>query len=403
MLNGSDMLKGSGGWMIGALEALLKQGDNVKLSVATVSRDVKKLTRLEGKRVTYWLLPYGKGNVKVNHNYEPLWHTVRDAVNPDVVHLHGTEFSHGLAYIEACGVDNLCVSIQGLTSAISSCFFAGLTRTVIYNSWTPGTLCFGGIMKSYRELKNRKIGEIEILKRVNHVIGRTSWDRAHTRAVNPEAEYHYGGETLRPEFYTGDKWMYSECVPHTIFLSQANTPIKGLHMVLRALPIILRYYPDTIVRVAGRDITANATLKQWLMLSDYGNIIRKQIKKNRLEGKVVFVGPLEANGMKAEYLRSNVFVCPSAIENSPNSLGEAQMLGVPVIASFVGGIPDMMQGDVEHLYCFDDEKMLANKIVELFDKQGNIDMEPIRQNALKRHDPVINANELIEIYNKVKR
>lgn len=41
-------------------------------------------------------------------------------------------------------------------------------------------------------------------------------------------------------------------------------------------------------------------------------------------------------------LNANMFLLPSAIENSPNALGEAQMLGVPCVSSRVGGVEDMI-------------------------------------------------------------
>ena len=59
------------------------------------------------------------------------------------------------------------------------------------------------------------------------------------------------------------------------------------------------------------------------------------------EDQFEFEGFLSAEKMKRLLLESNVFVCPSSIENSPNSLGEAMLLGVPCVASDVGGIADM--------------------------------------------------------------
>lgn len=401
LLKGGGEHKGSGGWMIGAVESLLRHND-ITLSIATVSLDVKTLTRLEGEKITYWLLPYGKGNTRINHEYEPYWRSVYDSVKPDVIHIHGTEYSHGLAFIEACGASHACVSIQGLTSAYYY-YCYGISWKEILRSITVGTLYWGGILKGYREYKSRGKCEVEIIRRVNHIIGRTSWDRARTWAINPYAVYHHGGETLRASFYTGKTWQYSECLPHSIFLSQASSPIKGLHMVLRAMPLVLRHYPDATIRIAGRDITNCSTWKHRLMLNDYGKLIRRLIRDNGLEGKVIFTGPLDGEGMRSEYLRSNVFVCPSTIENSPNSLGEAQLLGVPVIASYVGGIPDMMKYDVDHLYRFEEVEMLARKIVELFDKQDTVDTEAMRLEALRRHDPETNAKELIEIYNEVNQ
>lgn len=68
--------------------------------------------------------------------------------------------------------------------------------------------------------------------------------------------------------------------------------------------------------------------------------------------------------MKQEYLNANVFICPSSLENSPNSLGEAQILGTPCLASYVGGIPDMMFGNEGYLYRFEEIEMLAERFVK---------------------------------------
>lgn len=400
LLSGSGSLKASGGWMLGAADALLLH-PGIELYVATVSKQVKSLRKLEGERITYYLLPYGKGNLRENHDYETYWKEVNADLNPDIVHLHGTEFSHGLAYIKACGADNVCVSIQGLVSAYYYYYYYGLSIKEIRQSVTLLSLIRGGILKGYQNFKKRGEVEMEIIRKVHHIIGRTSWDKARTWAINPDAQYHYGGETLRSEFYDSTLWDYRKCDPHSIFLSQASYPIKGLHMVLRAMPLVLRHYPDTTIRIAGDDITCGNSFVNRLKMSDYGNVIRKLINKYNLADKITFIGALDGNGMCEEYLKSNVFVCPSTIENSPNSLGEAQILGVPVIASYVGGIPDMMKGDEDHLYRFEEVEMLANKIVVLFNSKEHVSTSKMRDVAILRHDPSVNASNLINIYRSI--
>ena len=47
--------------------------------------------------------------------------------------------------------------------------------------------------------------------------------------------------------------------------------------------------------------------------------------------------------MKDRFLKSHMYLCPSAIENSPNSLGEAMLLGVPCVAADVGGISSIFE------------------------------------------------------------
>lgn len=400
LLTGKGSLTASGGWLLGAAGALVDQPD-VELTIASLSPLVNKLTFLKGEKISYYVLPYGKGNHKRNKNYGSLWKQVRDAVTPDVVHLHGTEYTQGLAYVEACGSQNVCVSIQGLVSVYSRYYYCGFSRTEIHLATTPASIVRGGILSGYRDFVRRGECEKELLRKVNHIIGRTSWDHSHAWAINPKAQYHHGGETLRAEFYSGEIWNYEKCIPHSIFLSQGGVPLKGLQQVLRALPLVLRHYPDTIIRIAGKDISSLNNLRDYLLFSDYGKLIRKIIKKNNLQEHVRFLGYLDGEKMRKEYLQSNIFICPSSIENSPNSLGEAQLLGVPVLASYVGGSMDMMRGDEEHLYRYEETEMLAHKIVRLFDCKDRINTDKMREEALKRHDPQNNLKELIELYRKI--
>ena len=64
--------------------------------------------------------------------------------------------------------------------------------------------------------------------------------------------------------------------------------------------------------------------------------------------------------MCEQYLKANVFVLPSAIENSPNSLGEAMMLGTPTVVSDVGGVKNMIDHEKEgYVYQPDASYMIA--------------------------------------------
>lgn len=400
MLTGTGELKSSGGWMLGAANALL-QNCEIELAVASVSDKVKKLTRIKGEKIAYYILPKGKGNEKINMDYCPYWQQISKELNPDIVHIHGTEYSHGYAYMVACGCDNVVVSIQGLTSAYYYYYYYGMNKKDIYRNMTFRDLLRGSILKGQKLFKERAVHEVAMLKMAKHVIGRTSWDKARVWAINPNAKYHFCNETLRAEFYDGAEWKYEKCNKHSIFLSQAGYPIKGLHQVLKAMPLILRYYPDAQIRVAGTDITKSATLVEKLRLSGYGKYIKSLIKKYGLEGKVTFTGNLNGKQMKQEYLRANVFVCPSSIENSPNSLGEAQILGTPCIASYVGGVMDMMKGNEKMLYRFEEIEMLAENVCQAF-ADGNKQKDMI-ETALKRHNQIDNAVRLYHIYQSIKQ
>lgn len=398
LLTGSGELKASGGWMIGAANALLFNPE-IQLIVATVSAKVKKLIKLEGDRITYYVLPMGRGNQCVNSEYEPLWKQVKSEVCPDVVHIHGTEYSQGYSYMRACGCDNVVISIQGLTSICSYYYCYGISRKEIYKNITIRDIMKGSVLSDQKRFKKRSIYEKEMLRMAYHVIGRTSWDKSHVQAINSEAKYHFCNEILRPEFYSGEKWSYGKCSKHSIFLSQAGYPLKGLHQLLKAMPLVLEQYPDAIVRIAGSDLTKTFTFKQRIRLSGYGKYIKSLIRKNDLKDKVFFTGSLDVEQMKREYLNANVFICPSSIENSPNSLGEAQILGTPCVASYVGGVMDMMKGDEQHLYRFEEIEMLSTKVCEVFAaRERQVDM---KESALRRHDKENNSRRLYDIYKEI--
>lgn len=117
---------------------------------------------------------------------------------------------------------------------------------------------------------------------------------------------------------------------HIAFLSQGDYPLKGFHYLLQAMPAVLERFPDAHIYVAGNNILRSNTGKDKLKLSGYGKYLKKLIKDNQLKDKVTMLGMLDEDGMKEQFLKSHVFVCPSAMENSPNSLGEAMPPVYPV-------------------------------------------------------------------------
>lgn len=66
-------------------------------------------------------------------------------------------------------------------------------------------------------------------------------------------------------------------------------------------------------------------------------------KAEGVADKCEFVGVYTDPERKGEFMRSiDVFVLPSTTEGTPNSIVEAMAYGMPIIASEVGGIPDML-------------------------------------------------------------
>lgn len=389
----------TGGWMYASAKFLQKTDDNIELAVATVYKGAE-LKKLEIDGITYFLLPLKGNNAKCHKSLEPLWQEVVSDFKPDLAHLHGTELAHGLAFLKACADIKVVISIQGLVSVYSRYYYSGISKRNIFKNITFRDIVrLDNLFQQRKKFYKRGLIEKEIIKKSHHVIGRTSWDKAHCLAINPSINYHFCNETLRSEFYK-HKWSYEKCKKHTIFLSQAAYPIKGFHKVIEALPYVLKKYSDTIVYVAGSDITSDKTFKNRLKRSGYGKYIKHLIVTYHLEDKIIFKGVLDGLAICDQYLQSNLFICPSSIENSPNSLGEAQLLGVPCLASYVGGVPDMMKGAEENMYRFEETEMLADKICNIFNEKV-WDNSSIIKEASERHNPEKNTLQIIEIYNQI--
>lgn len=197
---------------------------------------------------------------------------------------------------------------------------------------------------------------------------------------------------MRESFYH-HKWSYENCEPHTIFISQGQYTIKGLHQLIKAIPLIKRVYPDVKVRIAGADVLRGGWRK-----SGYKLYLSRLIEETNSSSALEFVGKLDEQKMCDQFLAANVFVCPSAIENSSNSIGEAQLLGMPIIASYVGGNAELLGYSKDSLYRFEEYEMLAERIISVFQANRNVS---IPKYNLERYDPIQNAQTLISIYHKI--
>lgn len=393
-----------GGWLVNA-SARLSEEIGINLSIAFPKIGLSDVLKLTGYRKTYYAFPpVGENGTSINEGTKFFTHILEQA-RPDVVHIFGTEYAHTLAMVNACNKQNIAavISIQGLVSIIVQHYLAGLPIK-IQNRFTLRDLIKQDNLKQ-QQSKFFKRGrlEIEALQNVKHIIGRTTWDKACTSQINPDAVYHFCNETLRDEFYS-HRWEINRCEKHSIFISQGSYPIKGLHFMLEAMPLILKRFPDAKLYIGGNNITNSDSLKERLKRSSYGKYIEELIKKFNLNSHVVFTGVLNEKQMCERYLQSHVFVCPSSIENSPNSLGEAMLLGVPCVASDVGGVTDLLRHKKEgFVYQADAPYMLAHYIGEIFASAELALQISVKasEHAIRTHDREANNQTMISIYQDI--
>lgn len=392
-----------GGWMTGLADNLINS--NVELTVATFGKEDFYYENIDG--INFLSLKTNKNGHYYDSSQEKKWKIAIEKfqICPDLTHIHGTELMFGLAYINAFPKNKCVVSIQGLISVYSNYYLGGLSKKhILKNITLRDILKFDTLFQAQYKFKKRGDQELKYFKYAKSFIGRTDWDKAHVLALNPEAKYFHCNEILRSNFFTNPKWNIELASKNSIFLSQAAYPIKGLHKVLEALGKVKLKYPQIQLRIAGPDILKSNSKLSFLKISNYGKIIKKLIRKNGLQKNVLFLGYLSEKEIIKEFLNARIFICPSSIENSPNSLGEAQILGVPSIASYVGGIPQMVKHGINGLlYQFDETNILKMYIEELL---LNDDLcIKLSKNSIEtseaRHNAKFNANQNISIYRQL--
>lgn len=389
-----------GGWLV-QLADRIRETDEISLSMLFAQNEKKdEVTgRIDG--IDYYGFYKGRFAENKEKRYKEFENFILSS-QPDVIHIFGTEKEHSYIALQVCkdlGLENRVVtSIQGMVSVNAHHYYADIPLWVRYG-YTIRDVIRGNSMQSKKQFEREGRREEYVLKHVQNVIGRTDWDEACTTRLNPKVHYYKNNETLRKSFYK-NQWNYDSCKPHSIFCSQSTYPIKGIHYVLEALPEIIEAYPDTMLYISGE----NLRKKPAYLLSLYQKYLLRTIKKSGLENHVVFLGPLHEKEMVKAYLGANVFVCPSSIENSPNSLGEAMLLGMPVVSSDVGGVKNMLVHDVEgYVYQHDAPYMMAYYIKKIFANTSDIlEMTKRAQvHARKTHDPDKNASDLILIYREI--
>ena len=398
-----------GGWLTGYAEALKEAYPEIELHIVEPgSKQGCVKTALATHHIfpAAWLesnasfaKPADSRMTALSNQLPAYFMQINEEVKPDVIHIHGSEFPQSCAWVEACGNEHVIVSIQGLTSVIARHYMGGLTRKELKGCWSFNDWRFNRTLpQEQRQLEQRGMMERKLIANVEHIAGRTSWDEAQTWVINPKVQYHTLQEVLRAPFYDEvNRWRLGQCQRHAIFVSQSHYPIKGLHRLLQALPIILREYPDTQLYVVGEDRID----QHWRHRSTYVNVLRKLIYHYGLRDKVHYLGYLSAEQMIEQYRKAHVYVCPSAIENSCNSLCEAQLLGTPVVASYVGGLMDLVEHEKTGLlYRFEEVEMLAHSVCRIFADDALAEQlsEAGRQAAQQRHDRNNIAHTLYNLY-----
>ena len=387
-----------GGWLTLMTDRLAMR-DDFRIGVA-MRAPVKTLTRIEKNGIVYYAMPQSASDA-FDVDDGTVAEVLADFV-PDILHAEGSEMAYTRRFLKAWAGPKL-LSLQGVINGNRNYDLGRLPLLSMLNPLRPKTaLTAVALMANFalRFLPRLK-AERETIQLADHIMGRTTWDRAQAWAINPDATYHHCSRILRDGFY-GASWDTAGHEPHSIFVGNAASPRKGTHVVIEAVRLLRRAYPDVRLYVAGESpMEGGSSFKRQV---GYPAYVCDLIDQYGLEDRVTFTGLLDEPGMVRRMEQSHVFVMSSIIENSPNTLGEAMMVGTPSVSSFTGGVPSMASDEVDVLmYRADDPAMLAMQIKRLFDDPALCARlsASARGRARKTHDPEVNVQALVTAYDRI--
>lgn len=391
------------GW-ITALESALKEGSDVALGVS-FPWDVPAVERIGEGVHAYLPFPrYPRGGklrqalFQQSCRLEPeseVLHLERviALAQPDLVHIWGTEQFSGLV------ADRLeipvLVGIQGLRTQCSAVYCSGLSLGDLLRYGTAKHLLNGrSLLHEYFRYRRTAIREQRILRQARFVSGRTEWDRLACAALAPNSTYFHCDEVLRPEFHTQTMRHRKADEELRIISTVRGNAYKGVETVAECArllrPLLGVPFKWTLVGIRqGEQIHRIVERKLGVSFKDLG---------------IHLLGRKPAGEVAQELRASDVYVLSSRIENSPNGLCEAMMVGLPTVATNAGGTPSMLTHAKEGLLIPPgDPWTMAGAITRLASdsdlaaKLGSA----ARKRARQRHDPEAIVGTLLSIYREI--
>ena len=389
------------GWQDSLEDIVKKRGKGIELIIAFLGQSGFREKTVEGVRYIPIIPKYNRWN-KIYSNFSNRWNTVNkiiplaleciNRVKPDLIQIFGTEseFAQVAKYCKIPIVVHMQGSVNPYLDAeypprysfLDKILYDGLNLKIQWYNFRGRHF-----NKSWRELERSNY------KNVVYYMGRTAWDRKIIDIFHPNANYFHVWEALRPIFLnTTEKWKVKDKRSvHRLITVGCSSHWKGMDTLLRTAHVL-------------KELNFNF---EWVVVGNMNSVKHYIEKKEHLcfeENNVYINGFTDAAALLELLLSSNIYVHTAYIDNSPNSICEAQVLGLPIVATNVGGIPTLVgEGKGAILVPSNSCYEMASAILELCqdeDKQKSFSKWNMTQ-ALDRHNPEHILYDLLTCYNTI--
>lgn len=389
------------GWQ-DSLENIVRGCKDIELSIAFDATDIKGAKEKEVDGVHYYPL-IAQDNVidrKFRNKYSawnrsnkiiPQAVKLIEQIKPDIIQVFGSEWEFGQVarYTDIPVVLHMQGCIAPYNNALyppgysinDERVFAGLNLKRQFWIWK-----YDHYNKTRAELEQSNF------KAVKYYMGRTEWDRQLVELFHPGARYFFCSEALRPFFIANAQtWQPKTNKKVRLITTGCDRHWKGMDILLKTAHILKQ----------------NGFNFEWLVAGKMGQqkVIERKEHLFFSENNIKILGYIKADKLTEYLLSSDIYVHTAYIDNSPNAICEAQYLGLPIISTFVGGIPSL----------FEDKKggvfLPANASENMAYEIMSLSKDKMRQQqystynvkiARERHKPINILHDLLTCYRAIK-
>ena len=386
-----------GGWQ-DSLETIVKDVPEIELTIAFEVSEPQEEKHIDGIHYMPIFLCYTqqeKKQAKVSWEVgaEKMLHVMEEIVNdvqPNLIHVFGTEWAFGLI-AEKTDIP-VVIHIQGAIVAYNNALYPPRYSVfdVIRNEGLRHPVLMYKAWNKYQYELSREYVERRVWKAVSNYMGRTRWDEAMSAVMHPGRKYFHVDEALRPSFLGSDNvWKYPPDGKIRLLSTGIISFRKGIDMMLKTAEILKSLCFDFEWHVAG------------VISVDQKQIIQRKEGRSFDNCNIIIHGFLASDELNKLLSETTIYIHTAYAENSPNSICEAQYLGIPVISTNVGGISTLVCDGIDGILVpANDPWTMAYEIMQLASNKERMKAYSLksREKALKRHNPDVILQQLLHCY-----
>ena len=241
-------------------------------------------------------------------------------------------------------------------------------------------------------LEQNSASERHVMEVNHYFFGRTDWDKNIARYYSPGSKYFHIPEAVKSFFYNTDhQWEYHFDGKLHLFTMSSGDDRKGNEIILRTAEVLKNILKlDFVWEIAGHP--------------EFFSYFEKKTGISAEDVNIRLVGMIDDKSILDHFEKADLFIHPSIMDNSPHAICEAQLIGLPVLSSNVGGIPQLIEdGKTGFLYPYNEPHTLAFLIGNIFEDHDLLTQisENSRTMAHIRHDPDAIAGAMFQAYEEI--